>query len=829
MHRSRPATDSLSPLAGEMATPDFAPAKSLAKPEGGTGTAAADTPLPAFLGSHPLAKKSSPPPQGWRGRWWHRLFQLKRPLTLSLSPKGGRGDASGTSGDLPAGAASGDRLDVVGAIASTSPLPSGERDRVRGSWRRFALVAGVVAIGAAIAAGIGGALVWRSIETSLPPLPDPKTIAVSSVVVDRDGKLLRPFTTADGRWRLPVTVDEVDPQFLKMLIGYEDQHFYTHHGVDPLAVLRAAGQFVLAGGHIVSGGSTLTMQVARLIDGDGTRSVMGKLRQMALAETLEARFSKGEILHLYLLLAPYGGNIEGIRAASLAYFGKEPKRLTTAEAALLVALPQSPEARRPDRDATAARVARDRVLDRLVAEGVVDKQSAEAARFERMPVARQAFPLLAPHLAVQAVQAAPDEPMHRLTVARDLQASLERLAADRVGALGPKLSVAMVVADEETGDILASVGSAGLFEDQRDGHVDMTRAIRSPGSTLKPLIYGLAFEQGLAVPETLIEDRPTGFHGYAPSNFDGFNRGTVTVREALQESLNVPAIVALNAVGPAKLVARLKRAAVSAQLPDDNAPGLAIGLGGVGVTLRDLVSLYAAIARGGTAVALNDGVAAVTKSLSGAPVLSPAAAWYVSDVLLGVPPPLNGIPGRIAYKTGTSYGYRDAWAIGFDGADVIGVWVGRPDGTPVPGLSGYVSAAPLLFEAFDRIGARRVALRRPPPGVLRVSSTAALPAPLRRFRDPGQATFEQGQNDPEIAYPLDGVSVDLGIAAGDPSPLVIKVRNGAPPFTWFVNGAPFARTPFARSETWKPDGPGFVTLSVVDRDGRSDRVTVRVE
>ena len=451
------------------------------------------------------------------------------------------------------------------------------------------------------------------------------------------------------------------------------------------------------------------------------------------------------------------------------------------------------------------------------------------------------FPLLAPHLALQAVAAAPDEAVHRLTIDRDLQASLEQLAADRVAGLGPKLSIAILVADEASGDILASVGSAGLFDDQRDGHVDMTRAIRSPGSTLKPLIYGLAFEQGLAVPETLIEDRPTGFNGYAPSNFDGFHRGTVTVREALQESLNVPAIVALNAVGPARLVARLKRAAVNAELPDSSAPGLAIGLGGVGVTLRDLVSLYAAIARGGTAVALKDGVGDPTHhashgppspergGMSGAPVLSPSAAWYVSDILDGVPPPLNGAPGRVAYKTGTSYGYRDAWAIGFDGKYVVGVWVGRPDGTPVPGLSGYVSAAPILFAAFDRIGPDRVALRRAPPGVLTVSSTAALPAPLRTFRDPGQATFEQKKNDPEIAYPRDGVSVDLGIAAGDPEPLVIKVRNGVPPFTWFVNGSPIARTPFARSETWKPDGPGFVTLSVVDRDGKSDRVTVRVE
>ena len=182
-------------------------------------------------------------------------------------------------------------------------------------------------------------------------VPDPKAIATSTIVVDRDSRLLRPFTIADGRWRLPVTKDQVDPRFLEMLIGYEDRRFEEHGGVDYEALLRAAGQFVLAGGHIVSGGSTLTMQVARLLQGDSTRSAGGKLHQIAMARALEARFSKDEILDLYLTLAPYGGNLEGVRAASLAYFGKEPTRLTLAEAALLVALPQSPEARRPDHDA----------------------------------------------------------------------------------------------------------------------------------------------------------------------------------------------------------------------------------------------------------------------------------------------------------------------------------------------------------------------------------------------------------------------------------------------------------------------------------------------
>ena len=696
------------------------------------------------------------------------------------------------------------------------------------NWR-WRAIAGAFGFGIAAIGVVGVAAVQTvgEIEASLPPMLDPSAVPTSTIVVDRDGRLLRPFTIVDGRWRLPVTKADVDQKYLAMLIAYEDRRFAEHDGVDARAILRAAWQFVRAGGHIVSGSSTLTMQVARLIDDTNTRSIAGKLRQIAIARKLESQFSKNQILQLYLTLAPYGGNIEGIRAASLAYFGKEPSRLTTSEAALLVALPQSPEARRPDKNSEAARISRDRVLDRLALAGAIDPDSALAAKSERIPENRRPFPMLAPHLGQQAVAAHPERSVHRLTIDRDLQASLESLAADRIATLGPKLSVAIVVADELSGAILASVGSAGLFEDARDGHVDMTRAERSPGSTLKPLIYGLAFEAGLAHPESLIEDRPTGFGAYAPQNFDGFHRGTVTVREALTQSLNVPAIIALNAVGPARLLARLKRAAVTAVMPDASAPGLAIGLGGLGVTLRDLVALYAAIARGGAAVALRDGVDDPPPQETGAPVLSPSAAWYVSDILSGTPPPINGSPGRVAYKTGTSYGYRDAWAIGFDGSHVVGVWVGRPDGTPVAGLSGVVTAAPILFEAFDRVGPKRTPLRERPADTI-VASTATLPPPLRHFRGPGEATIID-RDMPEIAYPQDGVMVDLGIKEGDPSPLVIKIRNGAPPFTFFANGAPIARAPFARSESWQPDGPGFVTLSVVDAAGKSDRVTVFVE
>lgn len=708
-------------------------------------------------------------------------------------------------------------------MTAYSQVAGAARRRPRGA----ALVAAVLAI-AALCGGVALAAFVGRIEAGLPPVQRAHELALSPVVLDRAGKLLRPFTVGNGLWRLPVATADVDPRFIAMLTAFEDRRFFWHGGIDWGALGRAVLQFA-RNGRPISGGSTLTMQVARLLEGSETRNFGNKIRQMIHAAVLERSLSKDEILALYLTLAPYGGNVEGIRAATLGYFGKEPNRLTAAEAALLVALPQAPGPRRPDRANSTARPARDRVLDRMVAAGVIAAEEAAAAKTDPVPVARKDFPILAAHLAQAAIEARPGEPVIRLALDRDLQAPLERLAAGRAVAAGPKLSLAILVADHQSGAILASVGSPGLLAEERGGFVDMTKALRSPGSTLKPLIYGLAFEQGLAHPESLIEDRPTAFSTYVPVNFDGFSRGTVTVREALQQSLNVPAVIALDAVGPATLVSRLRRSGANPVLPAMTSPGLAIGLGGVGITLRDLVGMYAAIARGGTAVHLDDGVKRLPAA-SDAPVavLDPLAAWYVGNILGGVAPPSNGIPGRIAYKTGTSYGYRDAWAVGFDGRYVVGVWVGRPDGAPVAGLAGYVNAAPILFETFDRIGRRSVPLKPPPAGAIKVGSTSELPAPLRRFRHPDETVVARDPV-PEIAFPPNGVRLDLGMGTANAAPLTIKVRNGAPPFTYFANGVPIGRSEFARTGTFAPDGPGFVTLSVVDKSGRSARVTVFVE
>ena len=628
---------------------------------------------------------------------------------------------------------------------------------------------------------------------------------MSTVVLDRNDRLMRAYQVADGRWRLPVAPGQVDRGYLSLLFAYEDRRFHDHAGVDPLAIARAIGQAVW-NGKAVSGASTLTMQVARLLQERPTRTLTGKLEQIRLALALERRLDKSQVLELYLKLAPFGGNIEGIRAASLTWFGKEPARLTPAEAALLVALPQSPEARRPDRHPKAARRARDRVLDRAVAAGVLAPAEAQAARSEPVPTKRRAFPALSPHLADRIHRAAPDRQVHRLTLDRTLQRDLQALISASAQALPPHVSAAVIVADHRTGEILASVGSAGLTDERRRGYVDMTQAVRSPGSTLKPFIYGLAFEHGLAHPESLVEDRPTSFAGYVPTNFDDGYHGTVSLRSALQRSLNVPAVVLLDAVGPARLLATMSQGGARPVLPPGRGPGLAIGLGGVGLTLQDLVGLYAGLARGGQAITLS----AVSKGTDGARLFGGSAAWHVADILAGAAAPVAASNGQLAYKTGTSYGYRDAWAVGFDGAHVIGVWVGRADAAPVPGITGIKTAAPILFQALNRLKPAPDPLAPPPPDTL-VVRHAELPAPLRRVRSRYGQQIRPG---PQIAFPPDGARVEVRGPM-----LALKVRDGRAPFTWIVNGRPVETMALSRESAWRPDGRGFVSISVIDATG----------
>src|SRR5713226_3112460 len=662
---------------------------------------------------------------------------------------------------------------------------------------------------------------------SLDPLPLEQARQISTTIVDRNGKLLRAYAMADGRWRLPVDAKTgVDPGYIKLLLAYEDRRFYSHSGVDPFALGRAALQLITRG-HIVSGGSTITMQLARLMEPRRERSVYAKLRQMVRALEIERQLNKDQILDLYLALAPFGGNLEGVRAASIAYFGKEPKRLSLTESALLVALPQSPETRRVDRYPDVARAARDRVLDRMVEDGRVSEEEAASAKAAPVPRLRRPMPILAPHSADQAIATVKDADVIRLTLDSSLQKVLEALARDRAIALGPNISIAIVAVDNESGDVLARIGSPDYFDDRRAGQVDMTRAVRSPGSTLKPFIYGLAFEDGFVHPESLIDDRPIRFGSYAPENFDMTFQGTVPVRKALQLSLNVPAIALLDRVGASRLSSRLKQAGGTLVLPKDEAPGLAMGLGGVGVTLQDLAQLYSGLARLGSTRPLRE--IAKDEPRDSLRLMDQVAAWQVGNVLIGTPPPENGVHNRIAFKTGTSYGYRDAWSVGFDGRITIGVWVGRPDGAPVPGLVGRTAAAPILFDAFARTGKLPAALPKPPKGTL-VASNAKLPLPLRRFRPIGELVWTGGEQAPHIQFPLNGSRIDLDRSGGtELAAMPVKVVGGVLPLTMLMNGVSVGEIDSRRQRLVDPPGPGFARLTVIDATGAADTVVIRIQ
>lgn len=706
-----------------------------------------------------------------------------------------------------------------------NPLPArGERGRFR-----VPLIAATLALLAPILLFAAALLVtWAR----LAPLPMQRADTVSVTVLDRNDRLLRAFTTPDGRWRLPVTAAEVDQRYLAMLRAFEDRRFERHIGVDAVAVARAAAQLVRHR-RLVSGGSTLTMQVARLLAAEHGKTAHGKLVQMARALELERTHTKAQILDLYLRLAPFGGNVEGVRAASLAYYGKEPRRLSVGEAALLVALPQSPEVRRPDRNAAAARRARDRVLDVAARRGVITAADAARAKEEAVPSIRRDFPRFAPHLAEAEVAKRPDRTRHHLTIDRTLQQGLEGMARERARTLGSDISAAILVADHRTGQVLAWVGSSDYLDDARLGAIDMVTAVRSPGSTLKPVIYGLGFDAGIVHPETLIEDRPARFGTYAPKNFDDEFHGTVTIRDALAQSLNIPAVKVLAEVGPGRLLGRFRRIGLDPVLPGKTEPTLAVALGGVGLKLTELTELYAALARGGDVIRLTATretgplpLRTASPASKPRPLLSPVAAWYVADILKDAPPPPHARGGRLAYKTGTSYGYRDAFAIGYDGQHVVAVWVGRADGASVPGMTGRTAAAPILFDAVERLGERRAPLPAPPAGVIRATG-ADLPPPLRRFREGEGHEPESAFLEPpvSIAFPPDRSEIEVE-AAGDA--VALKAEHGALPLTWLVDGSPVASDAHRREATFTPSGSGFSRITVIDAKGRVDRVTVRV-
>jgi penicillin-binding protein 1C len=598
------------------------------------------------------------------------------------------------------------------------------------------------------------------------------------------------------------------------------------------------------------------MQVARLLEPHG-HGLVGKGFQLVRAVQLEERYSKNDILSLYLTLAPMGGNLEGVRAASLSYFGKEPAALDLSQSALLVALPQSPVRQRPDRHAQAALKGRDKVLARMVEEGVVTPGDATAAMKEGVPFARQPMPLAAPHLTQRLVLAQARLPlgaqrqegevavaalaMRRpvgvnkivTTLDADIQAAAERLAKQERAYFDDGADIALVVVENKTRNVVAYVGGTDYWG--KAGQVDLAARSRSPGSALKPFIYGLAFDDLILHPASRMEDAPMSFGDYAPRDFDGQFQGAVTARDALQMSLNIPAVMVLDRVGPLAFTLSLQNAGAHLAFPTRDAPSLPVALGGLGISLSDIAMLYAGIAEGGVAQGLR--FVADTPDAPRHRLFGSVAAWYLRDILDGVALPDGWAMGQglskkrsIGFKTGTSYGFRDAWSVGFSNDYTVAVWVGRADGTPRPGHVGREAGAPILLKMFGLLPPDKRPAPPVPAGALIVRSTDELPPSLRLFTrqtTPAPVMPVAELPPPAIAFPPNGAVVPLPDAKTKDAALQFKADGGRAPLTWLVNGAPLGSFDRFAPALYTPQGEGVARVTVVDADGRSDTSTVR--
>ncbi|ESZ62279.1 penicillin-binding protein 1C [Mesorhizobium sp. L103C120A0] len=647
----------------------------------------------------------------------------------------------------------------------------------------------------------------------------------SSLVYAADGELLNGFQSQDDKWRLYARSSAVDPRHLERLLAYEDQNFYAHRGVDFLALARA-GLLTLREGRVVSGGSTLTMQLVRLLD-PSPRTVSSKLRESLRAIKLERVLSKEQILDAYLTLAPYGGNLEGIRAASLTYFGKEPTELTLEQSALLVALPQAPETRRPDRAPKAALAARNHVLSTLARRSVVAESARLAAAAQPLGVRAEGLPRLAPHLALRLKPTLTTDAGISTLLDKHLQTALEQVARTALRDWEPGVNIAIIVMRNSDGAVICYVGSGDQTNESRQGHVDLVRSIRSPGSALKPFIYAMAFEKLLVHPDTIVADQPIDIAGYRPANADGEYAGDISIRQALLLSKNTVPVLLMDKIGVPAFLARFRTVGSPLRLgASDSEAGLAVALGGVGVSLEQLVWMFSAFANEGELKRLR--FATTDPEVTLGDLFEPAAANAVADILADVPPPagrprLEARDGsrRVGFKTGTSYGFRDAWTVGFDRLHTVGVWIGRPDGAPLLGAYGVTVAAPLVMRVFEElpVPATGAGAGRKPLGAL--ASPRDLPPRLRRF---GPPLASVASSTVRIEFPKTGTEIVGQRGADGTATLPMRVSGGRPPYDWTIEGEVHAATRTGELQAAIAQR-GQIEVLVRDADGKQDQAS----
>ncbi|HTL08739.1 MAG TPA: penicillin-binding protein 1C [Chitinophagaceae bacterium] len=536
------------------------------------------------------------------------------------------------------------------------------------------------------------------------PLRD--TIAYSTIITDNKGEVLHAFLTADQQWRMKTALNEISPLLRKTIIAKEDKYFYQHPGINAIAMVRAFTVNLL---HMKrsSGASTITMQVARAME-PRPRTYLSKCIEMFRALQLEYKYSKDEILQLYLNLVPYGGNLQGVKAASILYFGKNPDHLSLAEITALSIIPNRPSSLVIGKNNDLIIKERNRWLRKFAAEKVFTEKEIKDALEEPLTARRGQVPAYIPHLALLLKKRGGD--IIHSTVDLHTQLTVENLVADYARSLSLKniRNAAVVVMNNQTKQVLAYIGSANFYDTTDGGQVNGAAAIRQPGSTLKPLLYGLCIDQGLLTPKTVIADVAVNYQGYAPENYDKKFNGNVTMEYALEHSLNIPAVTSLRMLGKDKLVETLASCQFQQIKKDRQKLGLSLILGGCGASLEELTGLYSSFASDGVYTPPVYHLEDTVRKKWG--VLSPAANFMINETLSKVNRPdfpLNWqstehMP-KIAWKTGTSYGRRDAWSIGYNKHYTISVWTGNFSGQGIPELSGANIATPLLFKIFNTI------------------------------------------------------------------------------------------------------------------------------
>ncbi len=641
-----------------------------------------------------------------------------------------------------------------------------------------------------------GLIIWGG-SISLKKFED-----LSTLLLDRDQIILSCDQSRDEKWRFLTTPDDVSDLYLKILINFEDKRFYYHFGVDPIALARSTFQF-LKNGRILSGGSTLTMQVVRLLH-PRKRTIISKCIEIIEATLLECRYSKKEILTMYLTLMPQGNNFEGIFSASYAYFKKKPKDLNYAEMALLVAIPQSPTKLRPNIYPERAKGARNKVLDRSL--GILSKQDINEAKEMVLEPTKNRFPTNAQHL----LQRLKQKPIIHSTLDGKLQEGVSSILHTTFKFQDDEKSLAILIVDNRTRKVICYIGSYNYFDRPRQGFVDLIKAVRSPGSALKPFIYAKAFDLKLIDANTIVKDTKRHFFDYSPSNFKDIFHGETTIKESLQQSLNTPAVLLLEKIGPQCFLNSLEELSIHLKLPKESAIGLPIALGGVGLTLEELTSLYVALAQNGdyqkliyeenTPVKINQKLRICTKE----------SALKIKKILQGAPPPDGYIShtvtnaSAIAFKTGTSYGGRDALCVGYTKDYTVAVWIGRADGTAIASNIGRFSAAPIVFSIFYSLL----------PKCMDDDSADESSPMLAKHR---QKIGGNRDEKLKIIYPLDGIKI-----LKTTKEISLKTEENKGTITWIINNVPIA------SNKWIPNSPGFYTITALDENGNSAITHVRV-